>query len=174
MKCFSKATIAKLDYVLTDALTIPGPGGKLIHIWTPESEEIISDRQKFMDRYVDFHVQIMSTEPVDIIANPTLLPSAMMPEFDKLWTEARMKKIIDAAVKYKVALEINSRYSLPRMPFLKMAKSAGAKFSFGSNIQGAEVGNLEYSIKAAKELGLTKTNMFTPAAFGKKPVQVRG
>jgi histidinol phosphatase-like PHP family hydrolase len=173
MGCFSKEMIAKLDYVLTDALTIPGPGGKLIHIWTAESEEVIADKQKFMDRYTDFHVEIMATEPIDIIANPTLLPEKLMPEFDSLWTETRMRKIVDAGVKFKVAFEINSRYRLPKTPFLKMAKAAGARFSFGSNIQDLNIGNIDFSIETAKALGLAGRNMFAPAPAGKKPVEVR-
>jgi histidinol phosphatase-like PHP family hydrolase len=67
-----------------------------------------------MDRYVDFHVQVMSKEPLDILANPTFVPELLVPDYDRLWTELRMRRIIAAAVKYRVAIEINSRYQVQR------------------------------------------------------------
>ena len=46
---------------------------------------------------------------------------------------APLQKVVDAALKYRVALEISASFKLPKLPFLKLAKAAGAKFSFGSN-----------------------------------------
>jgi histidinol phosphatase-like PHP family hydrolase len=169
--CFSKEVVAQLDYVLSDALTFPDKGGKRIELWRPGVK--FDDKQDFMDRYTDFNVQVMAQEPIDIIANPTFLPDVMMSEFDALWTVPRMEKVVKAAVKYKVAIEINSRYSLPRMSFLKMAKEAGAKFSTGSNIHGLDVGKLDYCVEVIKKLGLTKKDIFTPAPRGKKPTEIR-
>ncbi len=170
--CFSKGVVAQLDYVLSDALTFPDKkSGRRIELW--RSGVAFDDKQDFMDRYVDFHVEVMAREPLDIIANPTFLPASMESEFDSLWTPARMKKLIDAAVKYDVAIEINSRYLLPRMSFLKMARAAGAKFSTGSNIHGLDVGKLDYCVEVIRQLGLTKKDIFTPAPRGKKPIEVR-
>jgi histidinol phosphatase-like PHP family hydrolase len=169
--CFSKELVAQLDYVLSDALTFPDKGGQRIELWRPGVK--FDDKQGFMDRYTDFNVQVMAQEPIDIIANPTFLPDAMMSEFDALWTVPRMEKVVKAAVKYKVAIEINSRYSLPRLDFLKMAKEAGAKFSTGSNIHGLDVGKLDYCVEVIKKLGLTKKDIFTPAPHGKKPIEIR-
>jgi histidinol phosphatase-like PHP family hydrolase len=169
--CFSKEMVVQLDYVLSDALTFPDKGGQRIELWRPGVN--FADKQDFMDRYTEFNVQVMAQEPIDIIANPTFLPDAMMSEFDALWTVPRMEKVIRAAVKYSVAIEINSRYSLPRMNFLKMAKEAGAKFSTGSNIHGLDVGKLDYCVETIKKLGLTKKEIFTPAPRGKKPIEIR-
>jgi len=36
MSCFSKDTIAQLDYVLTDAMTIHGSDGRRAKMWTPQ------------------------------------------------------------------------------------------------------------------------------------------
>ena len=171
MSCFSRETIAKLDYVLSDALTFPEKDGRLVRLWTPAAR--IDDKQDFMDRYVAFHVEVMAREPLDILANVTFLPAAIDAEYDALWTPARMKKVIDAAVRYGVAIEINARYRLPRMPFLKLARSAGAKFSFGSNIHGTDVGKLDYCVEAARELGLRTADLFAPAPPGRKPVERR-
>jgi len=116
---------------------------------------------------------VIAREPIDILANPTFLPNVLKAEHDALWTLARMKKIIDAAVKHNVAIEINSNYRLPRVAFLKMAKQAGTRFSFGSNIRGPNVGKLDYCIEMVKALGLKREDIFTPAPPGKKPIQIR-
>ena len=84
-----------------------------------------------------------------------------------------MKKVIDAALKYGIALEISSSYKLPKLPFLKLAKAAGAKFSFGSNGRYPNMGKLDYSFEMARELDLKPADMFTPAPDGQKAVQRR-
>lgn len=172
MKCFSKEAVAELDYVLSDALTFPEKDGHSVRLWTPEIK--ITDKQDFMERYTDYNVRVITEEPIDIFANPTYLPDAIVKEYDTLWTEKRMRKIIDAAVKYGVAIEINSLYNIPSAKFLRMAKAAGAKFSFGSNAHNTGVGKLDYSIKMGKELGLTRRDMFMPAPRDQKPILRRG
>lgn len=171
MTCFSKAMLARLDFILTDAMTFRDKDGKPVRLW--DQKFTVDDPQDFMDRYVDYHVEILSREPIDILANPTYLPKAIVQQYDALWTTARVQKIIDAAVKYGVAIEISSSYLLPKLPFLKLAKQAGAKFSFGSNIRGPEVGKLDYCLEMVKTLGLTRADIFTPAPLGKKPVERR-
>jgi histidinol phosphatase-like PHP family hydrolase len=127
-----------------------------------------------MDRYVDFHVEVMAKEPIDILANPTFLPGMLQPDFDKLWTERRMRTVIEAAKKYGVAIEVNSRYQVPRLAFLQMAKSAGLKFSFGSNMHTADgIGNIGYCVDMYRKVGLTRGQFFRPAPPGKKPIQTR-
>jgi hypothetical protein len=171
MTCFSKDVVVKLDYVLSDALTMPQKDGHSARIWLEDFQ--VGGKQDWMDRYTDFNVQVMATEPIDIMANPTFMPIGIEKEYDTLWTEPRMRKIIEAAVKYRVALEINSRYRVPSLKFLKIAKAAGARFSFGSNIHGLDVGNIGYCLEMAKELGLQRSDVFSPQPAGKKPIQVR-
>lgn len=171
MGCFSKAALAQLDYVLTDAMTFPGKDGQRRKLW--EKGEDLGDKQAFMDRFVDWHVEIMAKEPLDILANVSWLPSPLADDYDLFWTPERMKKLINAASKYQVALEISSSYRLPKLPFLKMAKAAGIKFTFGSNGRYPNMGKLDYSINMAKELGLKQSDMFVPAADGQKAVQRR-
>ncbi len=171
MGCFSKEVLAQLDYVLSDAMTIRGPGGKRTKMWERGYET--GEKQAFMDRYVDWHVEIMTTEPLDVFANLTWLPASLANEYDSLWTPARMQKIIAAATKYGVALEISASMRIPKIQFLMLAKSAGAKFSFGSNGRYPNMGKLDYSMEMARKLGLKKSDMFTPAPLGQKAVQRR-
>jgi hypothetical protein len=171
MECFSKRVIAKLDYVLTDALTFRERDKRMVKLWLAGVQ--VGDPQDFMDRYVDWHIEIMATEPIDIIANPTFLPNAIIADYDRLWTERRVRAIIDAAVKYRVAIEINSRYNIPKLSMLRMARDAGVKFTFGSNAHGLATGKLAYSLDAAKQLGLEAKHMFRPAPAGRKPIERR-
>lgn len=171
MGCFSREALAQLDFVLTDAMTMPGKDGKRQKLWEPGYD--FSDRQKFMDDYVDWHAQIMANEPFDILANVTWMPPVLLPDYDALWTESRMGKVIEAAVKHGVALEISSSYKLPSLPFLKLAKAAGAKFTLGSNGRYPKMGLLDHSVAMAKELGLKQSDMFLPAPDGQKAVQRR-
>ncbi|MCU0245814.1 MAG: hypothetical protein MUC42_04530 [Bryobacter sp.] len=169
MECFTPGVVAKLDYVLTDALTMPKPGGGFIKIWTKDC--VITDEQKWMDEYVAHHVRILNEQPIDILANVTFLPDAILPHYDRLWTKERMERIIEPAAKHRVALEINSRYQLPRRPFLEMAKKARARFSIGSNIHGLKAGDVAWSLETARSLGLTDRDVFSPARDGEKPCQ---
>jgi histidinol phosphatase-like PHP family hydrolase len=171
MSCFSPDVLEQLDYVLSDAMTFPGPNGQRMKLW--EKGAVIGEPEAFMDRYADWHVDIMAKQPLDILCNTSWLPDALIADYDRLWTPKRMQKVIDAAVKYQVALEISSSYKLPRLPFLMMAKAAGVKFSLGSNGRYPNMGKLEYSIQMAKALGLTEKDMFRPAPRGEKPFQRR-
>jgi histidinol phosphatase-like PHP family hydrolase len=171
MSCFSRELLAQLDYVLTDAMTMPGKEGLRQKLWEPGYD--LSDKEKFMDDYVDWNVRTIAREPFDILANVTWLPPALLPDYDALWTESRMAKVVEATVKHGVAIEISSSYQLPKLPFLKLAKAAGAKFTFGSNGRYPNMGLLDHSVATAKELDLKKPDMFFPAPDGQKAVQRR-
>jgi histidinol phosphatase-like PHP family hydrolase len=164
MSCFSPEVLAQLDYVLTDAMTFPGKNGQRVKLWEPAAADQVDmhNHEHFMDRFVDWHVQIMSTEPFDILANASWLPDALMNEYETLWTERRVQKVVDAALKFGVAIEISASYKLPHLAFLKLAKSAGVKFSFGSNGRYPNMGKLDYSIAMAKALGLEASDVFLP------------
>jgi len=160
---FSKATRARFDYVFTDAMTWTNPAGKRMRLWMPEEVEIGPDPESFMDLLVSKTVGILETEPIDVYANATFLPAAIADRYDPLWTEARMAKVIDAAVKSGVAIEIGARYKIPSERFLRLAKSKGAKFTFGTNNAGAaDLGDWSYPLAMQKALGLTWKDMFVP------------
>lgn len=175
MGCFSKPVLAKLDYVLTDAMTMPGKQGQRVKLWLPEAvdEMGMNDREKFMDRYVEWHVQTMATEPFDILGNMGWLPDRLAADSDRLWTPARMDQVIAAALKYRVALEISASFKVPKLAFLRRIREAGVKFSLGSNGRYPNMGKLDYSLEMARALGLEAKDLFTPAADGQKAVQRR-
>jgi histidinol phosphatase-like PHP family hydrolase len=112
-------------------------------------------------------------EPIDIYANATFLPRQIATEYDALWTPDRMQKVIDAAVKNNVAIEISNRYKIPSAAFIKRAKAEGAKFSFGTNNTDANLGRLEYPIQMVKDCGLAWQDIFVPKPAGQKPIEAR-
>jgi histidinol phosphatase-like PHP family hydrolase len=90
-----------------------------------------------------------------------------------MWTDERMRRVVTVLKNTNTAVEIDSSVKLPTMPFLKMAKAEGIKFCFGASSQGARINPVDWSIATAKELGLTKKDMFQPAPRGRKPIQIR-
>jgi hypothetical protein len=170
---FSKEAVARFDYVFADAMTFTDQRGKRMRLWIKEEVDV-PDPQAFMDLYVAKIVGVLEDEPIDIYVNPTFLPDVIAKDYDALWTKPRMEKVVDAAVRNGVAIEINARYRLPSPALIKLAKSKGAKFSFGTNNGDRDLGRLEYCLEMVKECGLTSKDMFAPKPDGQKPVQVRG
>ncbi|MBR4975839.1 MAG: hypothetical protein IKY61_02205, partial [Thermoguttaceae bacterium] len=53
--------------------------------------------------------------------------------YDELWTEERMRTLIQAAIDNDVALEVQAESAFPKPRFVELALEMGAKLSFGSN-----------------------------------------
>ena len=158
---FSMEAVKTFDYVFTDAMTFNNLYGKRVHLWKPE-EVNISDKQKFMDILTDYIVKIIREEPINVYANATYLPDVIAGEYDKLWTEKRMEKVIDAAVEKGVAIEISARFKIPNFKFIRMAREKGVKFTFGTNNVDANLGYDEYCLQAIDSCGLQPTDMWVP------------
>jgi len=168
----SSESVTKFDYVFTDAMTFRDDTGKRMRIWIPEEIGVIRDKQAFMEMYVK-RIEGVMREPIDIYANATYLPDQIAAEYDALWTPERMQRVIDAALRSEVAIEINNRRRIPSPAFIKRAKAAGCKFSFGTNNAEAELGRLEYPIQMVRQCGLAWQDIFVPRPDGQKPIQVR-
>ena len=118
---------------------------------------------------------IIGNEPVDIYVNPTFLPAKIAADYDRLWTPERMDRVIKVLKNNDVALEINARYKIPSIAFLKRAKEAGVKYTFGTNNTSSnDLGQLEYCLKAIHELGLTAGDIFLPRPSKDKKVMKSG
>jgi hypothetical protein len=157
----SPESITRFDYCFTDAMTFRDTTGFRRRLWIMEERGDLSDPEAFMEMYVD-KIEGVMREPIDIYANPTFLPDPLAANYDALWTPMRMRRVIDAAIEHKVAIEINNRRRIPSLAFLRMAKAAGAKFSFGTNNAEAELGRMEYAIEMTRALGLRWTDIFIP------------
>jgi len=158
---FSKEKIDMFDYVFTDAMTWTDSKGRRLRLWIKD-EVFVDDKEDFMDQLVGHIVDIMENEPIDIYVNSTFVPEILQDEYDELWTEERMDKVIQAAVNNNIAMEINARYKIPSAKFIKKAKAAGVKFSMGTNNPDNELGYLEYPIRMIEECGLQPGDFFKP------------
>jgi len=170
--CFSKEVFSQLDYVLTDSWTVRDANGKRIKAFGRDYDPG-NDSEAFMKWYVDWIAEILETTPLDIWSHPMWVTRKFTPQFEQMWTEERMRRVVATLKNTNTAVEIDSSVKLPTMPFLKMAKAEGIKFSFGASSQGARINPVDWSIATAKELGLTRKDMFQPAPRGRKPIQVR-
>jgi hypothetical protein len=170
---FSREAIAKFDYIFTDCMTFSDDRGVRRRMWIPEEVGEIPDPEQFMEMFVSRIVGILNHEPIDIHANPTFLPEPIARDYDRLWTPERMQRVIDAAKANDVAIEINNRYKIPSAAFIQRAKSAGVKFSFGTNNGDPNLGRMEYALAMVKQCGLTWQDIFVPKPDGQKAAQRR-
>lgn len=159
---FSESSIAEFDYVFTDAMTWSNDAGKRMRLWIKEETEI-GEPQQFMDMLVARIETIVANEPIDIYVNATYLPEAIGADYDKLWTKKRMDRVIKALKENNVAMEINDRYRIPSAAFIKRAKAAGVKFTFGTNNGGKDdLGHLGYCLQMIDECNLQPDDMWLP------------
>ncbi|MDA3929517.1 MAG: hypothetical protein PF541_11200 [Prolixibacteraceae bacterium] len=161
LNLFSPEAIAKFDYVFTDAMTFTDAKGRRNRIWLAE-ETWIDDEEEFMDYLVQTATTIIGTEPIDIYVNPTYLPEQLADRYDLFWTTERMDMLINAAVKNKVAIEINNRFELPSAKFIKRAKAAGLKFTMGTNNIDKNFDGSAYTLKIIEECALTQNDFWKP------------
>jgi len=157
--CLSAANLKRLDYIAADAMVFP-QDGKNVFLWHAGVQ--FADAEEFMNRYVEHNVRVLS-QPIQVWANPTYLPESLQSRYDALWTPARMDRVIAAAVKNGVAIEINAKYHIPSGAFIRRAKAAGAKFSIGSNAHVKGIGEIDWCLRTARECGLTMKDFFLPA-----------
>lgn len=171
---FTPEAVAGFDYIFTDAMTWTDHKGRRMRLWMP-AETFVDNDQQFMDMLVGKIEAILSAEPVDIYVNPTFLPPQLAPRYDELWTSERMDRVVDALLKNQVALEINARYKIPSIAFIKKAKAAGVKFTFGTNnTKNDDLYRLEYCLKVIKEVGLTTDDIFLPRARSERKILKKG
>jgi hypothetical protein len=154
--------LKRLDFVLGDTMIMPMPNDQSepVKLWMTD-QYTIDDAEAWMERYVRHNLRVLS-EPITILANPTYLPPPVEARYDQLWTDERMRRIIQAAVDNRVALEINARSGLPRDRFIRMAKKMGAKFTFGSNNFNDRPIDMSRCFEAFDRYGLTKNDMYVP------------
>ncbi|HJZ41479.1 MAG TPA: family 16 glycoside hydrolase [Bacteroidales bacterium] len=171
---FTPDAIARYDYIFTDAMTWTDHKGRRLRLWIPE-ETFVDNEQQFMDMLVEKIEAVISQEPVDIYVNPTYLPANIAASYDRLWTAERMDRVIKVLKENDVALEINARFKIPGIDFIKKAKAAGLKFTFGTNnADNTDLNRLEYCLEVVRETGITAEDIFIPRPSGEKKVMKKG
>lgn len=171
---FSPKSVAGFDYIFTDAMTWTDTKGRRLRLWMP-AETFVDNDQQFMDMLVGKIESIMENEPVDIYVNPTFLPAQLAARYDELWTKERMERVVNVLLRNQIALEINARYKIPSIAFIKKAKEAGVKFTFGTNnTKNDDLYRLEYCLKVIREAHLTQDDIFMPKAKADRKILKKG
>ena len=169
---FEKESIARYDYVFTDAMTFSNAAGKRMRLWMEEEVEV-GNPEEFMELLVSTIENVLDEEKIDIYVNPTFLPSEIQDRYNELWTEQRIGKVVDALVRNGIAMEINARYRLPGEAVVRMAKERGVKFAFGTNNSDHDFANLDYCFEMIEACEIRPGDMFFPKPKGMKPIQVK-
>jgi histidinol phosphatase-like PHP family hydrolase len=148
--------------VLADTMIMPMPNDDSppVKLWLAD-QYTIDDPEAWMERYMRHNLRVLS-EPITILANPTYLPPAVKDLYDQLWTDARMRQIIQAAIDNHVALEITAKSEFRRERFIRLAKSMGAKFTFGTNNFDDRPIDMSPCFEAIDRYGLTNDDMYVP------------
>ncbi len=171
LQLFTPEAVAKFDYVFTDSMTWTDNSGKRMRLWMKDEVGEIKDPEAFMDTLVERTESILRQEPIDIYVNPTFLPAVIAGDYDKLWTDDRIRSVVTAAKEAQVAIEINNRYRIPSERFLRVARDEGVLFTCGTNNGGAEdLGRMEYCLEMVEKLGLKWQHFWVPGIYGQKAV----
>lgn len=167
----SPELLARLDFVLGDTMimAMPDENGRPQKLWM-EDQYKIEDVEAWMQRYVRYNLRVLA-EPITILANPTYLPDSIKDRYDELWTDERMRLVIQAAIKNNVALEINASSEWPHDRFIAMAKRMGAKFSLGTNNFDDKPIDMARCFEAIKRHGLRRADFYLPKKSGADPAQ---
>lgn len=161
-RSFPPELLDKFDYIFTDAMYV-FDRGRLVRLWHPEEVIITVPVQKYMDLIVDETVRIFENDPADFSANAFYLPAVIADDFEKLWTDERVDRVLKTLKDNNVALEISASYKIPSKRIILKAKEMGLKFTFGSNNKNSDFGRLEYCTRMVRECGITADDMWFPS-----------
>ncbi len=174
-RMFSRRAVERFDYVFSDSMTWTDNRGKRMRLWMPEEVGTIGNVEEFMETLVDRTVGILEHEPIDIYANPTYLPDQIVKDYESLWTEVRRQRVIEAAARNQVAIELNNRYKIPSASFVLAAKAAGCKFTLGSNNHTSEdLTRSEYGLRMIDECKLVWQDFFVPGQWAPRAIERKG
>jgi histidinol phosphatase-like PHP family hydrolase len=162
-RSFSQEQLARLDYILMDAQTVPSGNSydETLRIWNFDT--YVDDAEKFMERYLAHTMEVINNdEPLTTFGWPLFLPVCIARDYYTLWTEERMQQIISALKNKNLNVEINDLAHTPHEKFINMAKEQGLKFVFGSDTRDNKAGRLDYCKYIATKCNLTKEDFYVP------------
>lgn len=107
--------------------------------------------------------------PVDILAHPTLLTTAVrrLP-WEDVWTEAIEDRVVDALFHARIAFEVSTRYR-PHERIVRRAVDRGVRLSLGSDgHRPDQVGEISFSLALTRALGVADADLYDPAVHGRR------
>ena len=159
-KNYSSDLLSEIDYILMDPQMVPQGNGETWRIW--EFDTYVEDTEDFMKRYMDYSLEVLNNESINIFAWPLFLPVCIARDYYKLWTQEMMQQLINAAKIHNVAFEINDMSHTPHEDFILKAKAAGIKFALGSDSRNENAGRLSYCKKVVEACKLTADDFYVP------------
>lgn len=171
-RVFSRETCAAFDYIFNDGMIWTDDKGRWTRLYRPDELGDVGDGEAFIEEHVSRLVTMLKEQPIDLFAIPTYLPEALAARRERLWTAARMKRVVEAAAAGGVAIELNDRYRVPSVEFVMMAKEAGCKFALGTGNSGAEdLKRSEYGLEMIAKCKLGWQDFFVPGAWQARAVE---
>lgn len=153
------STIAQFDYVIGDITKFKNARGQVVDILHNEN---IGDKETFMNDYVKAITEGLDKGDVNIWATATLLPESLMSEYDNLWTNERMDKVIDAAKRNNIAIEVYNKFKIPSIAFLQRAKEKGCLVSLGGLYQDNTMAEPGYFYDVIDQCKLNYKDIYIP------------
>ncbi len=170
----SRETARSFDCILADGRHARDMQGRTVHLEDSETTRSITDHSAFLESLIHQTVNRLDSEPIDLYSYLTFLPPEMQAKAGELWTQAHVTKLIEALVRNKVAIELNTLAQLPNENFIRQAKQAGCKFGFGTANRGAaDLKRCEYGLQIVKTCQLDWNNFFFPGAWWPKAAERR-
>jgi len=162
-KIFTPRVTDRFDYIFNDGLIWTDDKGRWTRIYRPQDTGPITNPEAFVDEIVERTVHLLTHTPMDILAIPTFLPESLEKDRARLWTEPRIRRIVDAAAQHQVAVEMSDRYRVPGLAFLQMAKEAGCKFTLGTgNSSATDLQRSDYGLEMITQLKLSWQDLWVP------------
>jgi histidinol phosphatase-like PHP family hydrolase len=127
------------------------------------------DLSTYLEAFVTTLEWFAREMPVDIIAHPTLLTTAVrrMP-VEEVWTEAMEERVVEALSRSGIAFEISSRYR-PHERLVRRVVDRGIRISLGSDgHREDQVGDIAFSLGLARALGVDDADLYDPAIHGRR------
>jgi hypothetical protein len=160
-KVFSPETVASFDYVFNDGMIWTDDSGRWTRLYRPDELGPVPNADRFMDEHVERLERMLNEQNLDIYAIPTYLPDSLAGRREALWTPARLRRIVEAAAKNRVAIELNDRYRVPDENMIRLAKEAGCQFALGTGNSGAEdLKRSEYGLEMIERCQLRWQDFF--------------
>jgi hypothetical protein len=116
----------------------------------------------FMDAYVESIAEDLHQKNLDVWSGAAALPEHLANQWEQLWTEDRLTKVIEAAVTNNVAIEIDNQARWPNMHLIQLANENGAKFTYANLGVPHDMGALDYIFEVIEQAELGYKDIFIP------------
>jgi hypothetical protein len=158
-KDLAETSIANFDYIIGDITRFKNKTGDEVDILM---EKNIGDNEVFMEEYVEFITDQLDKGGLNIWAMASILPESLSGQYDKLWTQSRMLKVIEAAKRNDVAIEVYLPKKIPSIAFIKLAKEKGCLFTMGGLFRENEMSEPVYFYELIDSCKLDYKDIYIP------------